>query len=115
MLRQRHATCLWSHNCARTSHLIIYNHHLGVHIDLEAPVLLCRLVGGACWRALGRLILPLLLSLSVACRVIQLEAELRAWPLKWLCLLSSDLLQWSIVRRCAGEQELNAKRVNRHT
>ena len=56
------------HSCTqRVLYLVVHNHHLGVHIDLEAPMLLSLLIGGACSRVLRRGGLPIPVSLFVAC------------------------------------------------
>jgi len=52
--------CTW-----RVLYLVVHNHHLGVHIDLEAPMLLSLLIGGACSRVLRRGGLTIPVSLFV--------------------------------------------------
>lgn len=57
------------HSCTQgVLYLVIHNHHLGVDIDLEAPMLLSLLVGGACSRVLRRGGLPIPVSLLVTCK-----------------------------------------------
>ena len=48
-------------------YLVIYDHKLGVDVDLEAPVLLGILIGTACRRVRLWAILTLLICLSVTC------------------------------------------------